>query len=163
MNMGFYKPKGRKGYRVWFRWNGKPMKINKALDGSKLDTIPKCEAVLKKLEADIESGMFDLNLWRIGNKYKNEWEKRQLEPRYDTVDICDICGERIKVCQDHDHRNHFIRGKLCRSCNLSLGIMKENKENLLNAVRYLLFWEKQDSNRISYTDWKKEKNNGGAK
>lgn len=46
--------------------------------------------------------------------------------------------------------NGLIRGKLCRNCNLALGILKEKKETFVGALRYLLFWESQDLNREKY-------------
>lgn len=30
---------------------------------------------------------------------------------------CAICGDRVQLVTDHDHRTGLIRGQLCRSCN----------------------------------------------
>lgn len=155
MKGGFYLPKGRNQWRVWVTWKGKRMFINKALDGTKLDSSNKAEAVLREIHKQIDDAMFDPALWENGGSYKTEWEIRQLIPHYDKIGICGICEEKTKICQDHDHRNGLIRGKLCRNCNLTLGILKENKEKLVGALKYLLFWEKQDLNRENYDEWKK--------
>lgn len=56
---------------------------------------------------------------------------------------CAICNEkeiyyRNKVlCVDHCHTTGKIRGLLCNTCNRVLGMFKENKEILLNAIKYL--------------------------
>lgn len=55
--------------------------------------------------------------------------------------VCAICKEKPlnskNLCVDHDHNTHKIRGLLCRACNSGLGHFKENKQNLLNAIKYL--------------------------
>ena len=147
MKGNYYKPKGRNNFRVWIHWRGKTIFINKGLDETKLDTVEKAEAVLKEVRTQISLGIFDPELWANNRRYKTEWETRQLVPDYSRMGICGICGEKTKVCQDHDHGSKLIRGKLCRNCNLALGILKENKDILLGALKYLLFWERQDSNR----------------
>ena len=38
---------------------------------------------------------------------------------------------------DHCHSSNEVRGILCSDCNLGLGKFKDNKENLLNALKYL--------------------------
>lgn len=157
---GYYKVNGRSRWRVWIPWKGKKISINKALDGTKLDDAAKAQAVLREIHFQMEHAMFDPLLWRNKDNYKTEWETRQLAPHYDKVGICSICGERTRVCQDHDHLSGLLRGKLCRNCNLALGIFKENKESLLGALRYLLFWERQGTNRETYAEWKKHKEFG---
>lgn len=62
--------------------------------------------------------------------------------------LCAICFEseiyyRNKVlCVDHDHKTGEIRGLLCNRCNRALGLLKEEKQILLNAIKYL---EKHES------------------
>lgn len=51
---------------------------------------------------------------------------------------CAICGEvpgRLEV--DHDHGTGVVRGLLCGNCNKALGLMRDDTERLLSAVRYL--------------------------
>lgn len=56
---------------------------------------------------------------------------------------CAICGgfetdyrnEVLSV--DHCHNTNKIRGLLCNTCNRALGLFKDNKENLINALKYL--------------------------
>lgn len=40
-------------------------------------------------------------------------------------------------CVDHNHETGKVRGLLCQSCNRGLGLLKDSKEILLRAVRYL--------------------------
>lgn len=60
--------------------------------------------------------------------------------------LCAIChqeetfvlkGVKHSLAVDHDHLKGKIRGLLCRSCNQALGLMKDNTENLQNAIQYL--------------------------
>ena len=56
---------------------------------------------------------------------------------------CAICGgyetsyrnEVLSV--DHNHDTGKIRGLLCNTCNRGLGLFKDNKEILINAINYL--------------------------
>mgnify|MGYP003290781721 CR=1 FL=1 len=34
---------------------------------------------------------------------------------------CEICGSKVTLCVDHDHKTKQFRGILCQSCNRSLG------------------------------------------
>lgn len=44
-------------------------------------------------------------------------------------------GDKLAV--DHCHSTGKIRGLLCHKCNTALGLLKDSKENLLEAIRYL--------------------------
>jgi hypothetical protein len=55
---------------------------------------------------------------------------------------CKICNKHQTELKqilnvDHCHKTNKVRGLLCQACNTSLGLMKENKENILNMVEYL--------------------------
>ena len=59
---------------------------------------------------------------------------------------CGICGVnqnlggKIKAsnfCVDHCHITGKVRGLLCHTCNRSIGLMKDSKQTLLNAIHYL--------------------------
>lgn len=60
---------------------------------------------------------------------------------------CMICGNtemnnKNKVlCVDHNHKTGKIRGLLCGLCNSGLGKFRENKQFLLNTVKYLEKYE----------------------
>ncbi len=41
------------------------------------------------------------------------------------------------LCVDHCHVTGKIRGLLCDSCNKALGLIKDNKDTLLNLITYL--------------------------
>lgn len=59
--------------------------------------------------------------------------------------VCAICkqdcntGNRLAV--DHNHKTGKIRGLLCKNCNTSIGLLKENINVLENAIIYLSFHE----------------------
>lgn len=50
---------------------------------------------------------------------------------------CEICGNRSKLTIDHDHQTGAVRGRLCNSCNLTLGKAGDSVEGLMRFVRYL--------------------------
>ena len=52
---------------------------------------------------------------------------------------CAICGSSVegRLSVDHDHKDGCIRGLLCRTCNLGLGLFKDNQELLIKAAGYL--------------------------
>ena len=55
--------------------------------------------------------------------------------------MCKICGvgfeEKVKPQVDHCHETGKVRGLLCRNCNTSLGLLKENPETLRSMIDYL--------------------------
>jgi len=51
--------------------------------------------------------------------------------------VCMICGSTKNICIDHCHDTNTVRGLLCRSCNLGLGLLGDNISGLQLAVKYL--------------------------
>ena len=51
---------------------------------------------------------------------------------------CKICGCDMEEPQvDHNHTTGKVRALLCRPCNTSLGMVKENTETLYNMISYI--------------------------
>ena len=54
---------------------------------------------------------------------------------------CALCGKNLnelsKINVDHDHDTGKIRGILCSSCNMGLGLLGDNLEALKKATDYL--------------------------
>ena len=42
-----------------------------------------------------------------------------------------------RACVDHCHKSGEVRGILCHSCNVSLGLVKDNIETLVSMISYL--------------------------
>jgi hypothetical protein len=62
--------------------------------------------------------------------------------------ICKICKrDRPKNIfhRDHCHRTNLSRERICRSCNLMLGLAQDNVETLRNAANYLEEWSETHS------------------
>ncbi len=95
---------------------------------------------------------------KIENKpadYKKNWLKnRDLKKNYGiTSEVynamrmeqdcrCAICGKheienKTRLGVDHCHITKRIRGLLCHSCNLAIGMLKDDVNILTNAIAYL--------------------------
>lgn len=53
--------------------------------------------------------------------------------------LCAICKVPIKenAHLDHDHETNKVRGLLCSTCNIGLGLFRDNIKNLKSAIEYL--------------------------
>jgi len=53
--------------------------------------------------------------------------------------VCAICKQKPKTTfhVDHCHSTGKVRGLLCSSCNMALGLLKDNKMFLSQAIDYL--------------------------
>ena len=56
--------------------------------------------------------------------------------------LCLICGKHHTESHkglyvDHCHDTKVVRGLLCNTCNLAIGLLKHNKTILFNAIKYL--------------------------
>ena len=55
---------------------------------------------------------------------------------------CAICNTdqndlKRKLVVDHCHTSNKVRGLLCSHCNVGIGMLKENQDNLIAAIQYL--------------------------
>lgn len=50
---------------------------------------------------------------------------------------CKICKSKEKLFVDHCHETEKVRGLVCNTCNLMLGLAKDNPEILIKAAEYL--------------------------
>lgn len=92
------------------------------------------------------------NLWYIKNREKIKNEK--IIKKYNITledynnlllkqdNCCAICKINVKDLKkslniDHDHITSKVRGLLCSNCNTGIGLFKDNKKILLEAINYL--------------------------
>lgn len=127
---------------------------------------PKCEKTLPRTEFYKDSARKDgvtaycklcktsVNQnWRDENpeKYKKSQLKQRRRREYGLSDQdmqemlesqnykCAICENKIEWhCHvDHDHLTGKVRGLLCKTCNIGLGMFKDSSVLLGNAIEYL--------------------------
>ena len=56
---------------------------------------------------------------------------------------CMVCGDKKRLCADHDHSNKLVRGLLCNGCNATLGFANEQPEWILKLRGYILRYTKR--------------------
>jgi len=63
---------------------------------------------------------------------------RKLHPYPDDDHVCPIClTSGKKYYLDHDWTTGEFRGWLCNACNVALGLLKDDQDNLTRAMQYL--------------------------
>ena len=73
------------------------------------------------------------------NLTQKSYDKLLLEQNYQ----CKICfskfmdNKRKSLCVDHNHKTGEVRGLLCGTCNIVLGLVKEDQVRLLRSIQYL--------------------------
>jgi len=87
----------------------------------------------------------DRRPYNVAYYYKNKYGlepdgKQKLAESQDNK--CPICDTEIDLTRtkshiDHNHETGVIRGVLCNTCNMGLGLFYENRNLLLKAVAYL--------------------------
>lgn len=91
------------------------------------------------------------------NRYHTQKETAYLDPYYrrvynislddykvllakqnGTCAICQqVCSSGRRLAVDHCHKTQKVRGLLCGSCNQAIGLLKDNKEIMQSAIKYL--------------------------
>ncbi len=73
-----------------------------------------------------------------GKKSKIVNDLRKQHPYPDEAYNCPICLKKAKKYYlDHDWETGSFRGWLCNGCNVALGLLKDDKDNLKRAISYL--------------------------
>lgn len=62
-----------------------------------------------------------------------------LETQDNKCAICNTDQKELarKLVVDHCHTTKKVRGLLCSHCNVGIGMLKENENNLMAAIQYL--------------------------
>jgi hypothetical protein len=59
-----------------------------------------------------------------------------------------IRGKNADLSVDHDHKTGKVRGLLCYSCNTGIGKLKDDRNVLLSAVKYLDLHAEPETNNL---------------
>lgn len=85
-------------------------------------------------ETDRKRQNSDKNRLRRYNLSKEEFREMLREQK----GRCAICSKRSnRLVVDHDHSSSMVRGLLCNSCNLGIGLLGDTLEGVLSAAYYL--------------------------
>lgn len=77
----------------------------------------------------------DISARTIATKYGLSIERAQELVDQKRCDLCGAVGRRMHT--DHDHATGLVRGRLCGPCNQGLGLLREDVDLLLRAIKYL--------------------------
>jgi hypothetical protein len=73
---------------------------------------------------------------------------------------CAACDQSFDVtdrsCVDHCHNSGTVRGVLCTSCNMSLGLMKENPDLIMKLAEYASRIKEQRASTLSISSFSLE-------
>ena len=53
------------------------------------------------------------------------------------IDRCELCGSSERLVVDHDHQTMKVRGRLCNTCNVSIGKLGDTIESITEVLKYL--------------------------
>lgn len=115
------------------------------------------ESEAKKREAPdhqeyLQQRRFQANYSRINSQYslsKTEYEQMLK----DQCGLCAICGNQesrtrngktLRLCIDHNAETGQIRGLLCSTCNVAIGMLGHDPVLVSAAVQYLLKYQQDD-------------------
>ena len=94
------------------------------------------DTLIKKRRNTTKSTIRHKN-WRLERKYGITLSQYAFMLR-EQRGACAICKYRmVKVCVDHSHVTHKVRGLLCAKCNWGLGQFDDSPERLENAAKYI--------------------------
>lgn len=99
--------------------------VSKANKGKRYS--PKTEFKKGQLPANWKGGIS--GDYRVAYKEKLAGRKRP--------EICELCGDKGRMCFDHCHKSGKFRGWICIRCNFALGYVRDNTEILLKMIDYL--------------------------
>lgn len=94
-----------------------------------LDKIRKYKKIYRKKHPE------KIKFWR--KKYNLKKHGIDISIGMEKPSICKICNRTGKICFDHDHKTGKFRGWICYKCNLTLGLVNDNKEILFKIIKYL--------------------------
>jgi len=75
---------------------------------------------------------------KASRKYHKEvyrWSKYGLDAPIE-MKYCEICESQKDLVIDHCHKTNKVRGVLCKTCNMGIGLLKDSLQVLKNSVNY---------------------------
>lgn len=75
--------------------------------------------------------------WRCANAIRAIKRKVSSEDYGVPPNNCEVCGDKGRICWDHDHKTGKFRGWLCDKCNITLGQARDDPVLLRKLADYL--------------------------
>lgn len=85
--------------------------------------------------------------YNLRTKYKLSLDQYNLMLA-DQGGVCAVCGKpptTRPLDVDHCHSSDRVRGLLCNACNMALGQLKDNPENVRRLLQYILRFKEPES------------------
>lgn len=90
--------------------------------------------------------------WRLKKQRYGITKDEYLRLKEKQGNLCAIClgpetlkrnGRVVSLCVDHNHQNGRVRSLLCHACNAGIGLFRESKERMCDAIRYIELHEEK--------------------
>ena len=79
--------------------------------------------------------------WKATIRRKYGMTIEEYDRLFDEQDgVCAICGRtngNKRLAVDHDHTTGWVRGLLCHSCNVAIGLLGDDIERVAAMLEYL--------------------------
>lgn len=98
----------------------------------------------KTREKHKEARKKDRGEWAKNNRgWLREYSKKNYRKKQEELtgrskpELCELCGEKGRICFDHNHKTGNFRGWICHRCNVVLGMVEDSCDVLEKMKDYL--------------------------
>lgn len=80
--------------------------------------------------------------YKKNNKHKviaisHGLDSKEVKNLLESTNCCEICKTTEDLCVDHCHSTMTVRGRLCRRCNVAIGMLGDAPELVLERIKQI--------------------------